>query len=439
MCGKQNSDMNIRYILLLLFCLAVSDANAQIQVLALKQHTRDSVATYVKNYSDSLRVYKLKLDSLQRAGTYNEIEKTLDARYYRLFTPLTFYYNIAKKQFDLSSDTILDEPDKSLLTVYMQRPDLVLKSQKQLDQAGTIRTPINSAITPDADIIEKVSPTVVDSDLAPVDIIVKKPNFWKLSGKTELYIEYNHTTKNWIDGNDKSHSSVKGYVTLWANYDNKKGIKWNNTLELRMALRHVSEDTVHTFKTNEDKIRYTGNVGIQAIKNWYYAFQVTAETQMLRGFDANSNFVNTDFLSPLVVSPSLGMDYNFNWFKGKLTGSTHFGLLASQMRYCDRKNLSSRHGIEDGEHFKITYGSEITINFTLNIIDGISWRSRIRGYTSYEISMMEFENWFNFRINKYLSGQFYAYPHFDDSRAKDENHGYWRFKENLSFGFVYSF
>lgn len=55
----------------------------------------------------------------------------------------------------------------------MQRPDLVLKSQKQLDQAGTIRTPINSAITPDADIIEKVSPTVVDSDLAPVDIIVK--------------------------------------------------------------------------------------------------------------------------------------------------------------------------------------------------------------------------------------------------------------------------
>ena len=106
MCGKQNSDMNIRYILLLLFCLAVSDANAQIQVLALKQHTRDSVAMYVKNYSDSLRVYKLKLDSLQRAGTYNEIEKTLDARYYRLFTPLTFYYNIAKKQFDLHDEVL---------------------------------------------------------------------------------------------------------------------------------------------------------------------------------------------------------------------------------------------------------------------------------------------------------------------------------------------
>lgn len=196
---------------------------------------------------------------------------------------------------------------------------------------------------------------------------------------------------------------------------------------------------MHTFKTSEDKIRYTGNIGIQAIKNWSYAFQVSAETQMLRGFDANSNFVNTDFLSPLVVSPSIGMDYNFNWFKGKLTGSTHFGLLACNMRYSDRKNLSSRYGIEADKHFKITYGSEITINFTLNVVDGISWRSRIRGYTSYDNSIMEFENWINFRINKYLSGQFYAYPHFDDGRWPDEDHGYWRFKENLSLGFVYSF
>ena len=56
-----------------------------------------------------------------------------------------------------------------------------------------------------------------------------------------------------------------------------------------------------------------------------------------------------------------------------------------------------------------------------------------------KMSMMEFENNFNFRINKFLSGKLCVYPHFDDSRAKDEDHGYWRFKENLSFGFVYSF
>lgn len=431
--------MNIRYILLLLFCLTVFGASAQIQVVAVKMQPRDSVATYVKNYTDSLKIYKSKLDSLQRLNDSLNIEKELDARYYRLFTPLTFYYNIAKKQFDISSDTILDEPDKSLLAVYMHRPDLVIGSQKQLDQAGTIRTPISSAVTPDADIVDKVSPTVTESDVAPVDIIVKKPNFWKLTGKTELYIEYNHTTKNWYDGNDKSHSSIRGFVTLWANYDNKKGFKWNNTFEFRLDLRHVSEDTVHTFKANENKIRYTGNIGIQAIKNWYYAFQVTAETQMLRGFDANSNFVNTDFLSPLFVSPSIGMDYNFNWFKGKLTGSTHFGLLACNMRYCDRKNLSSRNGIEEGKHFKITYGSEVTLSFTLNIVDGISWWSRIRGYTSYDNSIMEFENRIDFRINKYLSGQFYAYPHFDDGRARDKDHGFWRFKENLGLGFVYSF
>lgn len=431
--------MNIRYILSLLFCLVVFSSSAQIRKAGFRQHQRDTVAAFVKSYTDSLKIYKFRLDSLQQMNDSLKVDKELDARYYRLFAPLTFYYNIAKKQFDLSSDTILDEPDRTLLSVYMSRPDLVLESQKQLDKAGTIRTPISSAVAPDADIVDKVSPTVTESDVAPVDIIVKKPNFWKLTGKTELYIEYNHTTKNWYDGNDKSHSSIRGFVTLWANYDNKKGFKWNNTFEFRLDLRHVSEDTVHTFKANENKIKYTGNIGIQAIKNWYYAFQVTAETQMLRGFDANSNFVNTDFLSPLFVSPSIGMDYNFNWFKGRLTGSTHFGPLACYMRYCDRKNLSSRNGIEEGKHFKITYGSEVTISFTLNIVDGISWWSRIRGYTSYDNSIMEFENRINFRINKYLSGQFYAYPHFDDGRARDKDHGFWRFKENLGLGFVYSF
>lgn len=431
--------MNIRYILSLLFCLVVFSSSAQIRKAGFRLHQRDTVAAYVRSYTDSLKIYKSRLDSLQQVNDSLKAEKELDARYYRLFAPLTFYYNIAKKQFDLSSDTVLDEPDRTLLSVYMSRPDLVLESQKQLDKAGTIRTPISSAVAPDADIVDKVSPTVTESDVAPVDIIVKKPNFWKLTGKTELYIEYNHTTKNWYDGNDKSHSSIRGFVTLWANYDNKKGFKWNNTFEFRLDLRHVSEDTVHTFKANENKIKYTGNIGIQAIKNWYYAFQVTAETQMLRGFDANSNFVNTDFLSPLFVSPSIGMDYNFNWFKGRLTGSTHFGPLACYMRYCDRKNLSSRNGIEEGKHFKITYGSEVTISFTLNIVDGISWWSRIRGYTSYDNSIMEFENRINFRINKYLSGQFYAYPHFDDGRARDKDHGFWRFKENLGLGFVYSF
>ena len=113
--------MNIRYILSLLFCLVVF---AQIRKTAFRLHQRDTVAAYVRSYTDSLKIYKARLDSLQQVNDSLKAEKELDARYYRLFAPLTFYYNIAKKQFDLSSDTVLDEPDRTLLSVYMSRPAL---------------------------------------------------------------------------------------------------------------------------------------------------------------------------------------------------------------------------------------------------------------------------------------------------------------------------
>lgn len=431
--------MNIRYILSLLFCLVVFASSAQIRKAGFRLHQRDTVAAYVRSYTDSLKIYKARLDSLQQMNDSLKADKELDARYYRLFAPLTFYYNIAKKQFDLSSDTVLDEPDRTLLSVYMSRPDLVLESQKQLDKAGTIRTPISSAVAPEADIVEKVAPTVSESDVAPVDIIVKRPNFWKFSGRTELHLEYNHTTENWYNGSDKSYSSIWGAVTLWANYDNKSKFKWNNTLELKLSLRHVDEDTVHTFKTSEDRIKYTGSVGLQAFKKWYYTFQLIAETQMFRGFDANSDFVNIDFLSPLTVTPSIGMDYNFNWIKNKLNGSVHLAPFASTMKYCDRKNLSSRYGIEEGKHFNISYGSEININYTFNIVNGIVWRGRIYFYTSYDHCRLELENNFDFSVNKYLSGRFTVYPRFDDSTWRNEDHGYWQFKEYLTFGLTYSF
>ena len=71
--------------------------------------------------------------------------------------------------------------------------------------------------------------------------------------------------------------------------------------------------------------------------------------------------------------------------------------------------------------------------------DNISWRSRIYGYTTYERVEMEFENTFSFQFNRYISANFFVYPRFDDSRKRDDHHGYWMFKEYTSLGFSYSF
>ena len=49
----------------------------------------------------------------------------------------------------------------------------------------------------------------------------------------------------------------------------------------------------------------------------------------------------------------------------------------------------------------------------------------------------DFENTFNFSINKYLSTQFHFHLRYDSSAESDPDWSKWQFKEILSFGFNY--
>ena len=70
--------------------------------------------------------------------------------------------------------------------------------------------------------------------------------------------------------------------------------------------------------------------------------------------------------------------------------------------------------------------------------DNITWKTRLYGYTAYDRMEAEWENTFSFQFNKYLATQLYLYPRFDDGRTRDEDNGYWMFKEFVSIGFSYS-
>jgi len=179
-------------------------------------------------------------------------------------------------------------------------------------------------------------------------------------------------------------------------------------------------------------------VGIQASKNWKYTIQAIVTTQMLRQFKSNDETVYADIFSPLRVNPSVGMDYTVNWFKGKLKGSVNIAPLAYNMTYYHRGDVARLSGLAEGEHFIDDYGSQITSNLTWQLAKDITWKIRLYAYTSYHRVLFENENTFSFRINKYLSSTLFVYPRFDDSRTRDDHHGYWHFNEYLAFGLSYS-
>lgn len=364
--------------------------------------------------------------------------------YYRLFAPLTFYHNVASSQFNIisnDSDEVSQAIDQALMHVYLKRPELVKVTESEQEEAGSLRQDIiETPVMQEVEMVEQAAPMPETPEAAPVEVVIEKPNFWKYKGDASLQVMQNYVSDNWYKGGESNQAAV-GTVTLEANYDNKSKWKWDNKLEMKLGFQTSPSDTVHKFKTNEDLIRYTGKVGLQAANRWYYTLQMLAYTQFYHGLKSNSTKVFSDFMSPFNLSVGLGMDYKVQALANKLTGTINMSPLAVNYRYVDRADLAKSFGVKtpDHTHSLTDFGSQITASITWKVNDVLTWKTRIYGFTSYERSEVEWENTFTLRVSKYISANLFLFPRFDDANNRDENLGYWQFKEYSSLGFSYNF
>ena len=364
--------------------------------------------------------------------------------YYRLFAPLTFYHNVASSQFNIisnDSDEVSQAIDQALMHVYLKRPELVKVTESEQEEAGSLRQDIiETPVMQEVEMVEQAAPMPETPEAAPVEVVIEKPNFWKYKGDANLQFMQNYVSGNWYKGGESNQAAV-GSVTLEANYDNKSKWKWDNKLEMKLGFQTSPSDTVHKFKTNEDLIRYTGKVGLQAANRWYYTLQMLAYTQFYHGLKSNNTKVFSDFMSPFNLSVGLGMDYKVQALANKLTGTINMSPLAVNYRYVDRADLAASFGVKtpDHSHSLTDFGSQITASLTWQVNDVLSWKTRIYGFSSYHRSEVEWENTFTLRVSKYISANLFLFPRFDDANNRDENLGYWQFKEYSSLGFSYNF
>lgn len=374
---------------------------------------------------------------------------SLNGHYYRLFAPLTFYHNVADKTLALNSesagkDEVSDAVDAALLNVYLKRPDLVSATESDLQESGTIREDVSLPIENKVELVEKVEAPVIDlPEDAPDTIVVQKPKFWTKKGDGFLQFMQNYVSDNWYKGGESNYSMV-GAVTLEANYDNKNKWKWDNKLELKLGFQRTRTDSIHKFKSNEDLIRYTGKIGLEATKKWYYTLQLIAQSQFTRGLKSNDTHTYSDFMSPFTLNLGLGMDYKVEAFDKKLTGTVNLSPIAVNYRYVSRSYFGDSwfpclHGIEEGKHSKIDFGPQVTADLEWKISEILRWKTRFYALTSFKRAEMEWENTFTLQVSKYISAQLFVYPRFDDTTRRDEDLGYWQFKEYSSIGFNYTF
>mgnify|MGYP002624042335 CR=1 FL=1 len=380
---------------------------------------------------------------------------TLNAGLYRLFTPMTFYHNVSANMLSLNAQQGDAElaVDQALMNVYLNRPDLVEATETQLEESGSLRDDIDQPIAQRVELVDHVTVMTEEPQAVPEsEVEVTKPKFWTKKGDGFLQFMQNYVSDNWYKGGESTYSLL-GSLTLEANYDNKGKWKWDNKLEAKLGFLTAKSDSLHKWKSNEDLLRLTSKIGLQATKRWYYTFQLLAWTQFARGLKSNDHRTYSDFFSPFNLNAGLGMDYKVEAFDKRLTGSVNLSPVAINYRYVDRtafpnQNTAtptdfswfpSRYGIDADENHMIDPGSQMTADLTWKLNDVVTWKSRLWAFTSYNRAEIEWENTFQLKVSKYITANIFLYPRFDDGNQPDDDLGYWQFKEYTSIGLSYSF
>lgn len=409
---------------------AIAQVNNPISVRSDERPSMDKIQAYVdslKALKDS--VFTRKMPKVQRGQRLRRNDM-------RLFLPLTYYGNVAEGLFtrDRKESPILSE----LMHLYLTRPDLVEGTDRMVQQQQTKLDDIKAPIHHDPTLVEKVAERPVEPTNVPVEVLVKRPNFWTFSGDYALQFLQNYVSGNWYKGGESNYSALVSLV-MQANYNNKQKVKWENRLELKYGMQSSRSDSLHSFKSTEDLIRLTSKLGLQATKRWYYTVQFIGNTQFSHSYRSNDPKIYSAFAAPLNINLSIGMDYSVDWMNHRLKGNFHLAPLAYNMKYTRMLELTRRLGIKDGNHFLHDFGSEFTVDLEWQLMESLTWKTRLYGYSTYKRTELEWENTFTFRFNRYISSRVFIYPRFDDGVGRDDHYAFWQLKEFASIGFQYSF
>lgn len=430
----------------------------------------------MKEFADSLRELSASYFAYHRLWEDMDAPAPrgvkLKSDYYKLFVPPTYYFSPVEQAFafdwepgdrlgmnacdsiyavkkDVSLVYELPNMEKTasvdrwvnkiLLNFYLQHPEQVMGNEMYfadailLDDVQVINTSRQEKVKNYMQVSNPVEKANAENEFR-----VLKPNFWKKTAAASIQFSQYSISDNWYQGGE-STNSLLSELKLTANYDDRQRVQFENSLEIKIGFITAPSDTVHKWKTNADLFRLNSKLGVRAIKNLYYTLTGEFKTQFFSNYKTNTNDLISSFLSPAQLKFSLGMDYKLEKSKYKLS------LMGAPLSYTfiyisnDKIVNPSSFNVDPGHTSANMFGSEITANLTWQIANNISWVSKFEYFTTYEKVIANWENTFEFKLNRYLSTKFFLHSRFDDGvTLSEDNDTYFQFKEMLTFGLSYT-
>ena len=433
-----------RLTILIFICTMALNANCALNTEEETEAPADSFSL-LDNYLQALESLARERDSLNNIPT----SFTPNAYYFQLLSCPTLYssplHQMMSQTSTSSSDMQLQRlfaSRKMLSSLYTTAPQLVRQTEGDILGQASIRSDVNDKLKASDKLADKVAAASLTPSMdGAVEVITRRPNFWKFSGSTSLQFTQNYFSNNWYKGGETNFTGNFA-LTLRANYNDQRKISWENTLDAQLGFQTTETDKNRTFRPSTNLLRYTTNAGYKAWKSLYYSLQVILQTQLAPNYKKNSDEITSEILSPLEVTIAPGMKWEIAAGKKKqFTGTLNAAPLAMKIIYVKNDDLVTKYGIEEGKHQKITFGPNVTLNTKWQMCKQIAWISRVYWMSNYSYNIWEWENTVEFSITKLITSRLYLYPRFDNSNEKyrSESGTFMMFKEWFSLGLTYNF
>lgn len=327
--------------------------------------------------------------------------------------------------------------DRLLLDMYCTHPEKIVMTEEELLQemslAGvtTDKKPALEMVNARVNIPENVA--------GGMKTTVVKPNYWTTSGSIAMNFTQNYISDNWYQGGESNKTMICEF-DFDVNYNDKDRISFRTHFDADLGFATTKADTLHSLKTNTDRLRIESNLGYKLIKNLDATVKVKLESQSMPSYYTNSHDFASNFMAPFDANFSVGLNYKPTIKKIRL--EIFFApLSAYNYRFVRYGKLTSRYGIRAGRHHKEDFGTQLMITVPRQKISQlVNWYSKAEFYSNYARTFFQWENKFDVSLNRYLTASLNLYARFDDSapRLKDEEFGYWQLKEFMTLGVTYS-